>query len=159
VPNPPVSRLALEHKLGETYNEPAFHYLLSIERKRTERSGRSLLLMLVDLEDRPGVPARLHPAVASVVLSGARTCLRAVDFVGWYREGHVAGAVLIQSRDRPATDSFRLIAQRLRDALCARLPSDLARRVRVRTYQHPEPANVEAGDRHHIGAPSTAGEH
>jgi hypothetical protein len=153
-----LSGVALEGLCGEAHNEEAFQYLLWIERKRSERSGRTFLLMLVGLTETPGVSARIDPTVAAALFSGLRLCLRETDFAGWYREGRVAGAVLTESRNRPGTDVSRLVGQRVSGVLCARLPSDVARRLRVRVYQEPESERIESGGLPNIEAQRTPGE-
>jgi len=130
--------IALEGRLVQAYNEEAFRYFLAIEQKRSKHSGRPFLLLLVDLKDRPGAGGRIAPAVASKLFSGLRLCLRETDFVGWCREGRVVGAVLTELGDSPGTEAARLIGQRVSRVLCESLPSDVARCVQVRVYQHPE---------------------
>jgi hypothetical protein len=61
-------------------------------------------------------------------------CVREVDFVGWYREGHVAAAVLAQG-DKASSDARQLIAERMRPALRERLLPDEARKLRVRVVR------------------------
>jgi hypothetical protein len=157
VPNECVCRLALEPRLGGAYNEEAFRYLVTIERKRSERSGRTFLLMLVDLEDRPGVTAGIDPTVAAELFSVLQDCLREIDFVGWYHEGRVAGAVLSEARNRPGTDVSRLIAHRVEGALGARLSPDFTRRLRIRVYPDGASENIESGALEYEGAVNIRG--
>ena len=56
---------APEDRTGRSYNEAAFRYFLTLERKRSERAGRSFLLLLVDLEERTGSDGRFELKVAS----------------------------------------------------------------------------------------------
>lgn len=135
---------ALEGRRGPAYNEEAFRYFLAIERKRSERSGRPFLLVLVDLKDQPGVSARVEPMVAPKIFAGLWLCIRESDFIGWYREERVAGAVLTELGDGPLTGVSRLVGQRLSEVLCKRLPSDVGRRLQVRVHQHPEPQTIRA---------------
>ena len=44
---------------GQIYNEATFRHFLSREKKRTARSGRSLLLMLVSVRTGDGSEARI----------------------------------------------------------------------------------------------------
>ena len=127
--------VALEGRLGQAYNEEAFRYFLGIERRRSERSGRPLLVALVDLKAQPDTSARIDPILGSRLFSGLWICLRETDLVGWYREERVAGAVLTQPGDELQTDICPPIGQRIRGALCNVLPSDVARRLRVRVYR------------------------
>ena len=71
------------------------------------------------------------------------------DCIGWYREERVAGAVLIELGERRPTEVSRLIGQRVKDRLYAGLPSNVARRLQVRIYQHPELEGIDLGDGPH----------
>ena len=110
------------------YNEAAFRYFLSLERKRAVRSVRPLQLMLVKLgshADHSG-----DPDTAFRIFSVLNACVREIDLVGWYREDLVAAALF-------ATDGAAVAA---RDRLSARvlrgfrdsLPGDAAARLRTR---------------------------
>src|SRR5712691_8070298 len=138
-----LSGVAFEGRLGQAYNEQAFRYLLAIERKRSERSGCPFLLLLIDLKEQERASARFDSRMASSLFSNLWTCLRETDFVGWYREAYVAGAVLIELGDRRPTEASRLIGQRVRERLYERLPSDVARRLRVRINQQPELEGID----------------
>ena len=86
--------IALKNRLGIAYDERAFQFFLNVERKRAERTGVPFLLALVDVTDPPWMNARMDPAVASRVFSGLWRCLRETDFIGWYREDRVVGALV-----------------------------------------------------------------
>ena len=116
----------------EAYGEDAFAYFLSIEQSRSERSGRPFFLVLVDLEEHPGVSGPVDPTVATELLSGLRSCLRGTDFVGWYRQGRVVGAVLTESRSQHGTDVARVVGSRVTQVLSLRLSLEDAHRLRVR---------------------------
>lgn len=128
----------MEDRRGQAYNEEAFRYFLALERHRSRRSGRAFVLLLVELTAQPGASARIDPDVVSELFSALSLCLRETDFVGWYREESVAGAVLTELGDRARADVCRLVGQRVSGALGERLPSSTARRLQVRVYQHPE---------------------
>ncbi len=135
--DPCLCGVALEGRLGQAYNEKAFRYFLEIEGKRSERCGCPFLLLLVDLKEEEGASARIDSMVASKLFSNFWLCLRETDFVGWYREERIAGALLTALGDGRPTEVSRLINQRVSEMLGERLPSDVARRLRVRIYQTP----------------------
>ncbi len=126
---------ALEGRMGQAYNEEAFRYFLAVERKRAERSRRSFLLLLVSVKRRSGVSGPIRPVVATSIFAGLWLGVREVDFIGWFREGRVAGAVLTQGADPLAPDVVRRISQRLAETLRERVPADVARRLHVRVLQ------------------------
>jgi hypothetical protein len=115
------------------YNERAFRYLLSIERKRFSRSGHSFALVLVDLRDLLGVGLRMSEEVAVGVFAALSQGLRETDFTGWYRENEVAGAVLTDT----SCDTAELVRGRLTGLLSAHVPGDVAGRLQIRVVELP----------------------
>jgi len=108
---------------GHAYNEAAFRHFLAVDRRRAERSTRSLLLVLVTTRQGRTSHARLEDATAAAIFAGLGECVREIDFVGWYREGRVAAAVLAQGvkasaemRDRTAKRIVHAMKKRLSDA-------------------------------------------
>src|SRR2546428_9238677 len=92
--------------------------------------------------------------VANNLFSNLRLCLRETDFVGWYREERVAGAVLIELGDRRPTEVSRLVGQRVSGVLCESIPSNVARRLQVHVYQHPESERIDSDGGFHLGLPT-----
>src|SRR5256885_17063269 len=134
-PNRSSYRVALEGDHGRAYNEEAFRHFLAMEQKRSERSGRPFSLLLLDLRNQPGGIAGFDAIIAQKLFSGLWVCLRETDFVGWFREDRVAGAVLTQLSAGAQPDMSRMIALRISGFLCDSLPPDIARSLRVRAYQ------------------------
>jgi hypothetical protein len=75
--------------------------------------------------------------IADKLFSALSRCLRETDFIGWYREGRVAGAVLTQHGEADGDDLSDVVRVRIGAALRQRLPSDLARQLQARVYQIP----------------------
>jgi hypothetical protein len=119
----------------QPYSEDAFRYFLGLERKRAERSGRSLLLLLVNLATDADGGQSIAADVTSKLFSGLSLCVRDVDFIGWYRHGRVAGAVLTQGADSPALESSGQIVQRVTEIVGKGLPAGVATRLQVRVLQ------------------------
>jgi len=117
------------------YNEEAFQYLLSVERKRFEHSRRPFVLMLVELEEGADQPARIEPALGARVFSGLTRTLRDTDVIGWYHEGRIAGAVLTHLGDASVPEVSRRMAERVTRTLRDHLPAEIAHRLKVRLYQ------------------------
>jgi hypothetical protein len=124
---------ALQDGPVDAYNEAAFQYFLEIERKRSELSNRPFLLMLVDFNKHP----RIDAVAADKLFSVLSLCLRETDFIGWYREGRVAGAVLTQHGETDGDDLSDVVRGRIGEALRRRLPSHLAHQLQARVYQIP----------------------
>lgn len=122
-------------EVPDAYNEEAFRYFLDIERRRSEILNRPFVLLLLDLKKSP-VSDQPQPPPEKL-LSALTLCVRETDFIGWYRDRSVAGAVLTQHAETTGPDLADAVSRRVVQVLGDRLPSELARRVRVRVYQLP----------------------
>jgi hypothetical protein len=116
---------------GQAYNEAAFRYFLAVDRTRLRRLNRSIVLVLVSLRRDTGRSAAIADSAAAALFEGLAGGVREVDFIGWYRHGRVAGAVLPQAGMASAGER-RLIANRIVTSLQRSLPRDLAPRLHVR---------------------------
>ena len=119
---------------GHAYNEAAFRYFLDADRKRVERSERSVILLLVSVRREPGRSTPLKDATASAILAGLASSVREVDFVGWFRQGRVAGAVMPQTPGS-ARELRGVIAERIVTSIRKFVPDETARHLHVRVVQ------------------------
>jgi hypothetical protein len=76
------------------YHQEAFRYLLERESKRSERSGYFCQIILVYWTDAQGRIVQMDSPVAQIVMAAASRSFRETDYVGWYRDGRIVGAVL-----------------------------------------------------------------
>jgi hypothetical protein len=135
----PSCGLVPDGRSGHVYNEEAFRYFLECERRRSELSMRPFLLLVIDLKRQAGKDKdmRVDSATAQKLFAALALCVRETDFIGWYHEGRVAGAVLTQHADVVVADLPDAVSQRLTKALSDSLPSHVARRLQVRIFQLP----------------------
>ena len=127
--------VAVAGHVGDVYSEPAFRHFLEVERVRAVRSGRTFFLLLVGLRRCPERGVRFGPDAAASLLHGLGLCVREVDFIGWYRDQQVAGAVLAQGLEEPGVDASRRVLERVDRVLSERLPKSVAARLRVRVVR------------------------
>ena len=118
----------------QIYNEAAFRHFLTIEARRAKRSMRPLLMILVTIRWSDGALAKLSEDTAASLFGGLRASIREVDFVGWYREDFIAGAVLAQGPGTSNAVSDR-ITERLLPEIRKQLSAERAMNVRVRTIR------------------------
>ena len=114
----------------EVYQEAEFRYFLGIERRRAERRGRSLLLLLIDV-GAIGAPRSRKDVVHATVFDVLGACVRESDFIGWYRGAEVAGAVLVQGDDLPTPETCREIGRYASTLLESALPAGTPVDVKV----------------------------
>src|SRR5499427_2010089 len=129
--------VVLPEGCGPVYNEEAFRYFLQIERKRANRSNSRFLLLLVDLKKDEQQSSGFDAATSVKLFAAMLPCLRETDFIGWYRQGRVASAVLTQVGDTQGVEVSNLVASRIREAVGQNLPSSVSERLQVRVYQVP----------------------
>ena len=115
---------------GLACNEQAFHYLLDIERRRSEVAQRPFVLMLIECEDAEASSARSPEPLFPIVCQSVRE----TDFVGWYRQRAVLGAALTQDGGR-ATRASDIVRNRVVQALHHHLPPHVAAQLRLRLYE------------------------
>ena len=119
---------------GHACSEAAFRYFLAVDRHRAARSSRSLLLALVSLRQRLAPDGTLSDATAAALFAGLGDCVREIDFVGWFREGRVAAAVLAQGV-KVSIDARDRAAERIVNSLKKHLTSADADNLRVRVVR------------------------
>jgi hypothetical protein len=117
-PSLPAHEVHYGGAAGQAYNETAFHYFLSIDRKRAACAAQSVLLVLVRRRAGAGSSVGIDSATAAGIFSALGESVRETDLIGWYRQNSVAGAVLIQP-PAPPSDIRQLVAGRVTEALRA----------------------------------------
>lgn len=127
--------LALGRQAAEIYDEQTFRHFLTVERARAELSKRPFLVLLVGLHRCPKNGVGIPGDLSTRLLSAVGECVREVDFVGWYQEGRVLGAVLPQGLDAVPAEAQSSILSRLEMAVTRRLPGQVADRLRVRVVE------------------------
>jgi len=120
--------------VGHAYNEAAFHYFLAADRSRVEHSRRSMILVLASLRQSPGRNELLTDAIASALFAGLSASVREIDFIGWYRQDRIAGAVLPQGQVSRA-EIRALILHRILTSLRSSLPEHATRQLHVRVVR------------------------
>jgi len=128
--------LATEGRFFQAYNQEAFRYFLALERERAQRSSRSLLLLLARVTGpSPARQRTMDAAVAEKLFSGLWLSTRETDFIGWFHEGRIAGAVLTQRPDASSGDMSREIHARVSRVLNETLPRRARHQLRLRVFQ------------------------
>ena len=127
------------------YDEEAFKRILVLERKRSERSRRPFILMLVPLDgistDRAGGDIR------EKVFSCLAATKRDIDVLGWYRQDAVVGMIFTEISDSSRWSLFEPIARRIEANLATGLGADGAKMVPISFSLFPEkPRPLAASD-------------
>ena len=125
------------------YSQEVFRYLLERESKRSERSGRFCQILLVYSTDEHGRIVQMNFGVAKIVIAAASRSFRETDYIGWYRDGRIVGAVLTVL----AQESMALVPTQLQPRLVESLRAELGieefSRLHIRVCQ---PHEVRLGE-------------
>ena len=76
------------------FNQEAFHRVISLERRRTERSRKPILLMLLDMGDQ--LASESGEKNVSRLLATLLTSTRDTDVVGWYESDRIIGVMFTE---------------------------------------------------------------
>jgi lipopolysaccharide/colanic/teichoic acid biosynthesis glycosyltransferase len=120
----------------ELLEERIFRRLITIERKRTERSHDPFLLMLFDMDAvaTDHRQDRLQERLAAVLLQAARE----TDLVGWYRTGAVFGVLFTGLAPDNGSTPRGVIFDRVQSVLRESLTEDELEQVSISVHQFPE---------------------
>jgi lipopolysaccharide/colanic/teichoic acid biosynthesis glycosyltransferase len=91
-------------------SEPAFIRMLRLERRRTERSGRAFMFVLISCED---FRAKERGILLDRVIAALSGATRETDILGWYESGITLG-ILMTEIGEPNPITVDIITQRIR---------------------------------------------
>jgi hypothetical protein len=128
------------------YNQEAFRYLLESESKRSERSGYFCQILLVYWTDAQGGIMQMDSHVAKTVMVALSRSLRETDYIGWYRDGHIVGAVLTVLVQEFMAQASTYLQPRLVKILRDELGVEETSRLQIRVCQHHELEDIESGE-------------
>jgi hypothetical protein len=142
--------------------EQAFHRVISLEQRRAERSGKSFLLMLVDISQR--LLDKSNSQVASErILAALMPMTRETDIIGWYEEGSVSGVLFTEIAIDDLTSTTTAIMNRVSKTLKNHLTAQQFSRVNLSFHLLPaerdrksSPVEAPSVDLPGIAAPSFA---
>jgi lipopolysaccharide/colanic/teichoic acid biosynthesis glycosyltransferase len=113
---------------ADILQEESFHSMLTLERRRAERSRKPFVLMLLDASafEDPEAANRFMSQVTSVLLK----CTRETDLVGWHKKGFVLGVIFTEISlefETPITEILKAkVVTTLHDEVSRELTSNLA---------------------------------
>ncbi|PYX10835.1 MAG: hypothetical protein DMG88_01045 [Acidobacteria bacterium] len=86
-----ISDAPVSDRHQSALSETEFHHMISLERKRTERSRKPFLLMLLNANGALAKDQKKELLAKALSLLSA--CTRETDAAGWYKNGSVVGAM------------------------------------------------------------------
>ncbi|BFU93452.1 MAG: hypothetical protein NTNFB02_01740 [Nitrospira sp.] len=125
-------------------DERLFKQAVTRERKRADRSGLTMVLLLVGLPNRSGKEGIAYAAVLANALS---TVTSEFDIPGWFEPSCVIGLIVPEIGPADQAGTCDRLESTVRSAIRLQGHEELAQHlsIRLRVYPEPTPSNEEQG--------------
>lgn len=117
-------------------DESTFKQVLTRERRRTDRSGMAMALLIIGLPNRSGEQGMADGAVVANALS---TVTSDLDIVGWCEPASVIGWIVTEIDRANLSSRCDRFERELRNAVAFHGDEELAQQVSIRVLVYPEP--------------------
>jgi lipopolysaccharide/colanic/teichoic acid biosynthesis glycosyltransferase len=118
----------------EVSGEEVFHAILTLERRRAERSRNPLILMLLDAHQENGTARKILCKAIEVVASTTRE----TDVVGWYRDSEILGVIFTEVGKEYSGLAGEILRAKIRTSLRERLGDETAGKIAISIHSFPE---------------------
>ena len=114
--------------------ESVFQSMLTLERRRAERSSKAFVLMLLDAKQENGAAAGLLKHAAEI----AQISKRETDLLGWYQENAILGVVFIEVNLTGESPIMGTLKTKIEAALIKHMGRDKAGKIAISMHLFPE---------------------
>jgi lipopolysaccharide/colanic/teichoic acid biosynthesis glycosyltransferase len=114
--------------------ENVFHSMLTLERRRAERSRKPFVLMLLDANLEKGIAEEILRQAVDIVVASKRE----TDLAGWYKQGAILGIIFTEvslDGEVPITETLRA---KIETAFVKHLGRDRAAMIAISVHIFPE---------------------
>jgi lipopolysaccharide/colanic/teichoic acid biosynthesis glycosyltransferase len=116
-------------------NAEAFRRMITLERKRSERSRKPFMLLLLDIAERR--PSEKDGKILEKILSALSLSTRETDITGWYANDCVVGVMFTEIATEDSSSPGAIIA-RVTGTLRSNLTAEQFNRVSISFHVFPE---------------------
>lgn len=133
--------------LGErsVLTEETFQRMMALERKRSERSRKPFILMLLDMGEQQ-TSAKNEKALVKIATALAANT-RETDLTGWHQENRVIGVMFTEIGLEDRSVTLRIMIDRITETLRDNLTFEQFNRVRISFHVFPEDWDKDANQR------------
>jgi lipopolysaccharide/colanic/teichoic acid biosynthesis glycosyltransferase len=117
-------------------NAESFHRIIALERKRTERSRKPFLLMLVDTGNC--LPTDQNGKLLREILPLLSVSMRETDVTGWYKASSVGGMIFAEIGNEDRTSIVSTMLARVSAILHEGLSIEQFRQISISFHLFPE---------------------
>jgi lipopolysaccharide/colanic/teichoic acid biosynthesis glycosyltransferase len=121
-------------QIEEVLAENVFHSMLTLERRRAERSRKPFVLMLLDANLEHGPAEEILKQAVEIALASKRE----TDLVGWYKQGSILGIIFTEvslEGETPITETLRA---KMETAFLKHLGRERASKIAISVHIFPE---------------------
>jgi lipopolysaccharide/colanic/teichoic acid biosynthesis glycosyltransferase len=133
------------HSVSDTdrgvLDEEAFQRMIALERKRTERSRKPFLLMLLDTGDC--LPSDQNGKVLSKILSALSLSTRETDITGWYKQNSAVGVMFTEIGTDDRNSILSPVLARVSETLRSSLSFEQFNQISISFHLFPDDWNHE----------------
>ena len=117
------------------YSKSTFNHMLRIERHRTERSKRPILLLLIDLSTLS--VEQLNKDTIEKIKAALSTSLRETDIRGWSERNRIIGVIFteMESLDESSIDG---VVRKIHNRFSEKLDAAIILRISISYHIYPE---------------------
>lgn len=115
-------------------SEAVFQHLLILERKKTERSSRPFMLLLLNVEHLLRESKRPKEIVKQALADSLKESTREIDVKGWYRQDSLIGIICTEA-NRGKKDA---IVSKIKSKLLKFFGPDEVKLIRLYIMDYPE---------------------
>lgn len=126
------------------YIQAYFNQVLCLERKRSERSRKRFLLMLVNIQNlcRTNEDSKILHDIARILSSFARE----TDIAGWYDHGSVMGVIFTEING--VNEDY--IGEKIRKSLSSILDQEQMKKIEISFHNFPEEQNKQRSNKSEV---------
>ena len=117
-------------------NAEAFRHMIALERKRSERSRKPFMLLLLDMGD--DLPSERNGRILGKILSALSLSTRDTDVTGWYSNNCVVGVMFTEIATEDGSAIPGTIIARVTETLRRNLALEQFNRVSLSFHVFPE---------------------
>lgn len=117
-------------------SEQVFCRMIALERKRSERSKKPFLLMLLDLGER--LPAEKNGKTLGKILAALSATTRETDVTGWYKDRCVVGAMFTEISPAERNSIVGTVITRVSEILRKTLTFEQFNQLTISFHAFPE---------------------
>lgn len=129
-------------------SEESFRTLISVERKRTERSGKPFMVMLLDVSvfsgkfNRNFIDKAAQQLYFNKVSQALTEVTRDIDIKGWYENGKAIGILYTEI----STDGVNKIVQKVQECLQKKIDMEYASKITMSCHWYPTDDTLTSND-------------